>query len=74
MHTTDTISGAIHRETSASHRQVHGILVRLANWLVWRGAIRRSRAELLQLNDSQLRDIGVTREQAGLEGCLPWWR
>ena len=35
--------------------------------------IRRSRRELMRLNDRQLRDIGITREQAVHEAGRAGW-
>jgi uncharacterized protein YjiS (DUF1127 family) len=35
---------------------------------------RRQRQALLQLEDHQLTDIGLTREQAELEGHKPFWK
>ncbi|WP_245415942.1 MULTISPECIES: DUF1127 domain-containing protein [Mesorhizobium] len=72
MQTIDTIP--LRSQRIAPRRKTGGMLHNVANWLFWRVEIRRSRKELLLLNDSQLRDIGVTREEAGLEGSLPWWR
>jgi|GEM_PF-991534 len=46
------------------------LLRRLGHLLAWVGLIlqiRRERNQLAQLNDHQLRDIGITREQAGRE-------
>ena len=34
----------------------------------------RSRRQLLRLNDDQLTDIGLNREQALAEAALPFWR
>ena len=34
----------------------------------------RSRRVLLNLDDQQLRDVGLTREMARREGCKPFWR
>jgi len=34
----------------------------------------RTRKQLLELSDAQLRDIGVSREQAKLEAMRPFWR
>lgn len=34
----------------------------------------RTRGELLQLTAEQLRDIGLTREQAVEEGLRPFWK
>ena len=35
---------------------------------------RRTRRELLELTAEQLRDIGLTREQAVEEGLRPFWK
>lgn len=35
--------------------------------------VRRSRKALLQLSDRQLRDIGVTRDEALREAVRPFW-
>lgn len=42
----------------------------------WRLMLRRwrTRGELLQLTAEQLRDIGLTREQAVEEGLRPFWK
>lgn len=34
----------------------------------------RTRKQLLELSDEQLRDIGISREQARLEAMRPFWR
>jgi uncharacterized protein YjiS (DUF1127 family) len=34
----------------------------------------RTRKQLLELSDEQLRDIGISREQAKLEAMRPFWR
>lgn len=34
----------------------------------------RTRKQLLDLSDEQLRDIGISREQAKLEAMRPFWR
>ncbi|MDN6856609.1 DUF1127 domain-containing protein [Pseudomonas sp. CAN2814] len=34
----------------------------------------RTRKQLLELSDAQLKDIGVTREQAVIEAMRPFWR
>jgi uncharacterized protein YjiS (DUF1127 family) len=41
--------------------------------LVWHDRVRERRA-LLGLNDMQLRDIGISRADAGSEGDKPFWR
>ncbi|AIA73962.1 MAG: DUF1127 domain-containing protein [Vreelandella alkaliphila] len=35
---------------------------------------RRSRRQLLTLDDRLLEDIGITRTQAQKEGCKPFWQ
>ena len=35
--------------------------------------LRRSRRALMQLNDRQLRDIGVSRDEAYREATRPFW-
>ncbi|MCG6857715.1 MAG: DUF1127 domain-containing protein [Salaquimonas sp.] len=35
--------------------------------------LRRSRKALMQLSDRQLRDIGVTRDEAAREANRPFW-
>jgi uncharacterized protein YjiS (DUF1127 family) len=39
----------------------------------WRGRAR-SRAELAQMSDRDLRDIGITRAEAAHESTKPFWR
>lgn len=34
----------------------------------------RSRRMLLNLDEQQLRDVGLTREMVRQEGCKPFWR
>ena len=42
----------------------------------WQRFIRRltTRRALLRLNDAQLEDIGLSREQAEREATLPFWK
>lgn len=46
----------------------------------WLGSVRtrlqlaRTRAQLLNLTEAQLRDVGLTREQAWQEASTPPWR
>ncbi|SDI81079.1 protein of unknown function [Pseudomonas delhiensis] len=42
----------------------------------WRQFWRRvrTRRQLLELSDEQLRDIGISREQARIEALRPFWR
>lgn len=35
---------------------------------------RKTRPALLELDDAQLRDIGLTREEASREGHKPFWK
>ena len=45
----------------------------LGRWgLFWHRA--RSRGVLLNLDEQQLRDVGLSREMAQREGCKPFWR
>ena len=46
----------------------------LAGWLYACAERRRQRLALLELNDSLLRDIGVTRAEAVAEASKPCWR
>ncbi len=48
---------------------LHG-LPTLATWLSRRG----ERVDLATLDDRQLRDIGITRDQALAEAAKPFWR
>ncbi len=43
------------------------LLHRLIDWLSYRMMLRRSRLELFDLTDEQLRDIGVMRSEAEME-------
>jgi len=45
----------------------------LTTLMVWHDRVRERRA-LLGLNDLQLRDIGISRADAGSEGEKPFWR
>ena len=62
------------------HRRTHSSQSLLAKagevatrLLVWHDRARERRA-LLGLNDLQLRDIGISRADAGGEGSKPFWR
>ena len=52
-------------------------LIRLAGhanaWLAWRLQRRRSRLDLLELTDHQLKDLGLSRCDAHREGIRPFW-
>lgn len=45
--------------------------IKYVRWLQQR---QRSRLQLLDLNDDQLRDIGLTRQQAQQEGQKAFWQ
>lgn len=42
----------------------------------WKMFVRRlvTRRALLELSDAQLRDIGLSRDQANREASLPFWK
>ncbi|WP_420962407.1 DUF1127 domain-containing protein [Brucella sp. IR073] len=44
-----------------------------AAWVLHSFAIRRSRKALLELTEDQLRDIGLTADDASREGRRPIW-
>jgi uncharacterized protein YjiS (DUF1127 family) len=50
-------------------------VVREAAWLATHWLHRaRSRRALLMLNDRELRDIGLSRDEAQREAVMPFWR
>jgi uncharacterized protein YjiS (DUF1127 family) len=51
------------------HRALHGVLARLAE----RERLARERRRLAELDDRQLRDIGLTRHQAMREARRHFW-
>ncbi|MCO5066082.1 MAG: DUF1127 domain-containing protein [Rhizobiaceae bacterium] len=51
-----------------------GLVAIVSAWIAKRAQLRRTRADLLDLSDHQLRDIGLTPQQAVREALLPWWR
>ncbi|WP_232090319.1 DUF1127 domain-containing protein [Billgrantia diversa] len=68
---------------SASVKRDWPIVSRLWHWrsfVMHQAQLRRERIQLQELSDHQLRDIGLTREQARSEGRrrywddLGWWR
>ncbi|MBX3598806.1 MAG: DUF1127 domain-containing protein [Rhizobiaceae bacterium] len=68
----DTIRAAsCHRP---EQRYISKVIRQVRNWTMRRLEIRRSRIALLELSESQLRDIGLRREDATVQGNLPWWR
>jgi uncharacterized protein YjiS (DUF1127 family) len=84
MDTIETISGAGHPARTerfavrpSGQRAYVGRLVRMARSLaVWIDRLierRRSRLALLEMNDSQLKDIGISRCDAYREGLRPFW-
>lgn len=42
-------------------------------WIARRLELRRSRLDLLELSDDQLKDIGLSRSDAYREGLRSWW-
>jgi uncharacterized protein YjiS (DUF1127 family) len=59
-------------------RAVAGIPVRvllkmLDAYLAW-AEVSRQRRALLALSDDMLKDIGISRAQADIEGSKPFWR
>ena len=63
------------QQLQADHetRQITSAPAGLGRWgLFWHRA--RSRRVLLNLDEQQLRDVGLTREMARQEGCKPFWR
>ncbi len=61
---------AIHRPRRPRRAPLSALLGTIR--VVWRR--RQSRILLSQLDDSMLRDIGVTRSEAQLEANKPFWR
>ncbi|MBV7565132.1 DUF1127 domain-containing protein [Pseudomonas sp. sia0905] len=57
-------------------RRLSGVPAPMALTDRWQRFIRRltTRRALLRLNDAQLEDIGLSREQAEREATLPFWR
>ena len=54
-------------------REIRSAPAELGRWsLFWHRA--RSRRVLLNLDEDQLRDVGLSRELARHEGCKPFWR
>lgn len=75
MGTIDTISVCVDRETGTT-------TTRPGLSSVWSGLIHamgramdrwRQRRDLHELTDDQLRDIGVTRQEARREAARPFW-
>ena len=75
MSTIDTIFESF-RHPKLSHNKYAPIEVvplwkRIWQWYCRAEALRRSRAQLLQLTDRELKDIGITRAQAEEEANKP---
>lgn len=56
--------------------RLSGVPARMAMTHRWQCFLRRltTRRALLELSDAQLRDIGLSREQARREARLPFWK
>ncbi len=76
MGTIDTIgSGAESTRTySVSAATAREALAALARRLVRWSEKRRTRRALLALNDTELKDIGISRADAHREGTKTFWR
>lgn len=61
---------------SSAGRRLSGVPARMAITRRWHCFLRRltTRRDLLELTDAQLRDIGLSREQAQREARLPFWK
>nr|WP_295809982.1 DUF1127 domain-containing protein [uncultured Nitratireductor sp.] len=68
------MSGACRSAETRPVRQksVFGLANVVARFALWRDK-RRSRLDLLDLTDEQLRDVGISRSQAQREGLRPFW-
>lgn len=76
MRSIDTIGGS--RSVPSHHTAVGRFpvlswLARAVAWLELRMEKRRSRRALLELNDEQLKDVGLSRADAYREGIRPFW-
>ena len=70
LHSQELLAGQERRMRAVINRTVPPSLGR---WdLYWHRM--RTRKALLELTAEQLRDIGLTREQARREGLKPFWR
>ena len=52
---------------------VRVLLKMLDAYLAW-AEVSRQRRALLALSDNMLKDIGISRAQADIEGSKPFWR
>ncbi len=80
MGTIDTIR----RQESAASQDLQGTVtsrlrglraafLAMIVWIEARAERQRSRRQLLELSDAQLKDIGLTRGDAWREGVRPFW-
>lgn len=75
MRTIDTIghrvqTRALRLRSPTSARRLMLIVIGLLDRMAER---RRSRMALMELNDQQLKDIGLTRNEAWRESVRPFW-
>ncbi len=54
-------------------RRVALRLISAAIWLDLRIERQRSRRDLMELTEEQLKDIGISRREASREGMRPFW-
>lgn len=74
MHRDEATTGlAASRSRAGYARRIGLAAARASSWLATAMARRRSRIDLLELTDGQLRDIGLTPRQARREGMKPFW-
>lgn len=79
MRTIETIATPLERHSAAQMRawRIRGALA-LLTVVVERvetfASKRRTRSALLELSDSQLKDIGLSRSEAYREAVRPFWR
>ncbi|MCX2696301.1 MULTISPECIES: DUF1127 domain-containing protein [Ochrobactrum] len=62
----DTIDTIIARESEFCYAS-RSVWQRFVEWWKLRAMLRRSRIQLMNLTDDQLRDIGITRVDADME-------
>ncbi len=65
-----SLEGSALLGTHAAPRWIDGVLAKIRAWR----HVARSRFELNELDDRQLKDIGVTRSQALIEGRKFFWQ
>lgn len=75
MGAIDTIRGFVHETPllAPTARRARAVAIRLGEWLTVMRERRRSRRALLDLNDQQLEDIGISRAEALKEAHRPFW-